>query len=189
MRRRWAYLVGVGLTFASLHCLATPPAEPRGGLLASIEKVEGWKPIKRRTGWWFYAEKTTENLAGPIVTGYEYRDGKLVDEFGGGSEPALFAAINEAGLEQFDFEKEAAIASKRLVDQAEAQGQEPVVAGVRDGARYVVTIVVSTGTFRYEAWNPGITSDNLAPASEKIARLKQVFDLLRGFYAVSKLPF
>ncbi|HEX6638407.1 MAG TPA: hypothetical protein VF033_12190 [Steroidobacteraceae bacterium] len=170
-------------------CAFSQSPEPKGELLASIEMVEGWKPIERRTGWWFYAERTTGNLIGPRITGYEYRDGKQVDEFGGGSQPDLFEAIYHAKLQAFDFEKEADIAHDRLSEQAAARDEVPFISRGRDGARFVVTIVTAAGTFKYEGWNPGDRADALAAGSEKIARLKQVFDQLRAFYTDSKLQF
>lgn len=167
-----------------MSVVAKPPAEPPGELLASVEMLEGWKPIERRTGWWFYAHKGHPDLAAPSITGYEYSNGKLVHEFGGGTAGGLYEAIRQAKLEQFDMEQEAGIATERMI---EAAGDELFVCGARDGARYRITFVTAAGTFQYELWNPHNTISCLAPASERLARLKVLLDLLREFYADSKL--
>ena len=181
-------VTGLVLTFAGATALAKPPTEPPGRLLVSIEMREGWQPIKKRTGYWFYAQPMTGNLAGPLVTGYEYRDGKRVDEFGGGAEPDLVAAIEQLSLQSFDFDTEVAAARRRLAAKATDSGHIEVC-GVRDGARWEVTVHSPTGKFRLDAWNPGATADCLAPHSEKLASLDKLFDLLRAFYADAKLQF
>lgn len=173
------------LSLAGANALAKA-AEPPGELLASIEMLEGWKIIEKRTGWWFYAQKTTGNRAGPLITGYHYENGKLVDEFGGGSEPELFEAIHGAKLEQFDLDQEAERAGEELTRQANARG-EIFMWGLRDGARYRVTVVTAAGRFQYEDWNVQNLLDGLWPASDKFRRLKEVLDRLRSFYSDSKL--
>jgi hypothetical protein len=172
------------LACAALSTAAKSPPEPPGELLASVEMVEGWKPVERRTGWWFYAQKIHPDLAAPSVTGYEYSNGKLVREFGGGTEADLYDAIRQAKLEQFDMEQETEAASNRMI---EASGAELFICGARDGARYRITFVTAAGRFQYELWNPDNTINCLAPASERLARLKVLLDLLRKFYADSRL--
>jgi hypothetical protein len=188
MPRLTTLLVTLTLAFAGVGVFAKPP-EPRGELLASIEFVEGFEPIRKRTGYWFYAEKAPVDVAGPIITGYEYQNGKLVDEFGGGSEPALYEAINKVDLEQFDFEKEVESTTDALAAENDALYGGPLVTGVRDGVRCVVTIVTTQGTFRYEGWNPGLVAEDRARFSPKLDKLDRVFDLLRRFYSDAKLPF
>ena len=180
-------VAGLVLALAGTPALAKPPA-PAGELLVSIEMREGWKPVKKRTGYWFYAERTSGNLVGPLVTGYEYSGGELVDEFGGGSEPDLVAEIEKLGLTSFDFDREVEIASQRLAEKNQ-DGERIVVCGVRDGARWEVTVVSGAGTFKLDAWNPGPQADCLAPVSENLAKLDKLFDLLRQFYADTKLQF
>ncbi len=174
------------LACASVSAVAKAPPDPPGELLASVEMLEGWKPIKRRTGWWFYAHKSHSDVVAPLVTGYEYSDGKLVREFGGGTESELYDAIRHAKLEQFDREQEAGAANERLMEAASAK-DDIFVCGARDGARYRITFATESGTFQYELWNPDNTISCLAPASDRLARLKVLLDLLRKFYADSRL--
>jgi hypothetical protein len=163
------------------------PQNPPGELLASIEMIEGsFAPIKGRTGWWFQREPSL--AGGYSVTGYEYRNGKLVDEFGGGSEDRLIDALDDIGLKQFDFDAAIESANQVMVSRAKEEA-DLVFPGVRDGARFRVTIATSAGKVVIEAWNPGSTADGLAPFNEDLSRLKRAFDLLRGFYADSKLQF
>ncbi len=186
MSRLSNYLLASLMALFGAVAVAKPPSLP-GDLLASIEMIEGsFAPVKGRTGWWFQREPSL--AGGYSVTGYEFRSGKLVDEFGGGSEDRLINALDEIGLTQFDFDAEVESANEVMVSRAKEEA-DLVFPGVRDGARFRVTIVTSAGKVVFEAWNPGSIVDGMAPFNENFARLKRAFDLLRGFYADAKLQF
>ena len=187
MSRLTGLFVSLTLTFAGVSLAKAP--EPEGKLLASIEIVEGFEPVRKRTGWWFYFDESP-GLTGPSVTGVEYRNGKIFQVFGGGSEPELFDAVYRSGIEWFDFAEEQDLVYERIAKEAEARGEEGVVVGgVRDGARSIVSLVTDKGVVRFDAWKIGVMSDILAPKSEKMARLKKVLDQLRQFYTTSLLQF
>ena len=173
-------------------CAGSPPAvsqetEP-GRLLASISVTESAHAgvLGKKNGFFFYI-RTPPGIVGPVLDGYEFRDGKEVDSFGGGSGSAeVIEAIEKIGLAPFDFEREVEDLTARLTREANARG-ELYVRGARDGAEMEIVIATASGRFELRAWNPGGDIDTLAQYSPNIAKLKAVIDLLSSYYGRLKL--
>jgi hypothetical protein len=181
-----------GLLFVTLaaSCAAAPRAEPaRGNLFASIRITESaFKgPIRDKQGFFFYLHEEP-GVAGPMLEGYEFRNGKQVDEFGGGSESAgVIEAIRKAGLTPFDFKREVEEITARLQREATARGESFIGPQARDGAEWEIVIATESGPFTLRAWNPRGAIDQYAQYSKNIAKLKTVLDLLAQYYGQLKL--
>jgi len=175
------------LALFAAGCVAAPPAgveaAPRH-LLASIRILESaFKgPISAKQGFFFYTHEEP-GIAGPTLEGYEFRGGKQVDEFGGGSDSAkVIEAISRVGLQPFDFEQEVEAVTAGLRKESERRGEWFLEPQARDGAKWEVIISTGTGMFTLTAWNPRVVIDAYAPHSENIAKLKAVLDLLAQYY-------
>ena len=61
-----------------------------GEFFASIYMTHGayTGEVKEKTGFEFYIEKTDRNVIGPILNGYRFENGILIDTFSKGSESA-----------------------------------------------------------------------------------------------------
>lgn len=158
-------------------------------LLASITRVESAHTgiVRRKTGFEFYVHAMPAGVVGPVLEGEEFRDGRLVDSFDGGSgSSSVVDAIERIGLSPFDFELEVKEVTARLQKTAAERG-EMVVTGSRDGAEWEIVIVTASGRLEVRAWNPGSSFDALAEHSEKLAKLKAAIDLLAQYYGRLKL--
>jgi len=184
-----------GLLFITLFaggCIAAPPETsnaPQERLLASIRLTESASrgPVDKKHGFFFYVVVPPQGIIGPVLEGREFRDGRLVDEFGGGSGSAdVIAAIEKVGLTPFDFDAEVEAITARLLREAQARDEVLVTRG-RDGAEWEVIVATSGGELRLRAWNPRDTINQLAPHSENIAKLKRVLDLLSQYYGDLKI--
>ena len=174
-------------------CAAALPAASKESdddrLLASISVTNAAHsgPVRRRNGFFFYVRKEP-GVAGPMLEGYEYRDGKQIDSFGGGSDSAdVIAAIEKVGLVPFDFDREVQTLSARLGREAQQRGEPFLGAQARDGAEFEIVIETGSGRLSLRAWNPGVTIDAFASHSENIAKLKAVIDLLSQYYGRLKI--
>ena len=176
-------------TFVSLlsfsNCRVGPTKdlkiEPRGELLAyfKITEVALIGPIKRTTGYYFYVE-SEENVAGPFLNGYQYQHGKIIQEFGTGSDSAaVIEAIEQIGLEPFDFEKEIMVAEEKSKANPDPNG---VWVLSMDGTEWEIMIQTKKGKFLSRIWNPGSEFKNYARYSANIAKLEQVLRILVRYY-------
>lgn len=124
---------------------------------------------------------------GPLLTGYEYKDGEVRALFGGSSDSArIVQAVRDVGFEPFDFRSEVGATTARLDREAQARGERFMAPMVLDGAEYEITIRTVGGVFVLKELNPGYTIDALAPHSTKIAKLKAVLDILAQYYGRTK---
>ena len=193
MPRAVRTLVGLGFLLLA-GCAGQPETLPREApdyhLLASILMTEtaGSGPVKANTGYFFYVRTAPPNVAGPMLEGYELRNGAAVDSFGGGSESAaVVEAILNVDLRPFDFDREVARVTAMLKARAAESGEFFVEPQGRDGAEWEIAIVTASGKFTLRAWNPGFTIDAYAAHSDDIRRLKATIDLLAQYYGRQKL--
>ncbi len=66
--------------------------------------------------------------------------------------------------------------------KAVARGEADPEPLVFDGAEYEILYNKGETRFKWKAWNPGVTIDFFAPYSPKIAKLKNVVDILALYY-------
>lgn len=168
--------------------LTTTPkiSEPKGQLLASIKEVSYALEIPNKpngtTGYYFYIENDSDGI-GPHLTGCRYWNGEVLHVFGNGaSSTDMLEAINNVGLEPFDYTAEVATTIDRLRLEAKSRGDvysPPIIA---DGTKFEIVIQTHQGTFSFSDWNPGATIDALAPHNAKIAKLKTVLAILEQYY-------
>jgi hypothetical protein len=182
------------LALSLASCAGAPSAAPVTStdrqLLASITIVESAHTgiARRKTGFEFYVHAMPAGVAGPVLEGEEFRDGRLVDSFDGGSDSAaVIDTIEKVGLAPFDFEREVEEVTARLQKNAAAGNPESLVTGSRDGAEWEIVIVTASGRLDARAWNPGSSIDGLAEHSENLAKLKAVIDLLAQYYGRLKI--
>lgn len=181
-------LIACALTL--LGCTSSRGVVPEGVLLASILVVEDAHsgPSKGRTGVVFLVRELPTNAVGPVLEGYEYRDGKVVDAFGGGSDSrGVIEAIKRSNLEPFDFQQEVTSATARLRKEAEGRDEQLILGGSRDGALWEIVVLTEKGRLSIRERNPGGSIDAYAPYSEHLARLKLVMDQLALYYGRVKI--
>ncbi len=187
-----AWLVALGGCTGVAEGRRAPQA--RGVPLASIRLTKGAfsGESKGRTGFFFFVEQPT-GAGEPVLTGYEYRNGGLLDAFGGGSDStAVLRAIEAVGLEPFDFLAEVERIEKAangLRERPEQLTDDQVFLMppfALDGAQYEIVIETKTGRMVLQEWEPGAAIDFYAPHSPRIAKLKAVLDLLARFYGRAK---
>ena len=160
---------------ASAHALND--AKPRGEFFASIkiaERAIGPKP-KGITGFVFY-RIDVPGVVGPMLEGYQYADGELVDRISSGSvSKRVIEEIHAVSLRPFDF----AAAVK-----ASAHRGDTIVL---DGAKIEIRVMTPSGELRLEQWNPGAIIDDYAPHSPDIGKLKNVLDILALYVGRSRM--
>jgi hypothetical protein len=170
-----------------------PPASVDARQFASIlmTRTASGAVVERKTGFVFSTEPIPTGTAGEVIRalrGDEYRDGRRVESFGGGTESATFvASIANVGLVPFDFDAEVAQVTARLSREAEQRGDTFLEPQGRDGNEWEITIATQAGMFTLRAWNPRASIDAYAPYSDKLARLKAVLDLLAQYYGRLKV--
>lgn len=165
-------------------CAARPQSLP-------VESADYHLLASMRTGgsgFLFYVHSVGPGTAGPLLEGYELRDGRVVDSFDGGSESAsVVETIAKIGLRPFDYDREVERVTALLRAQATARGEEFLAPGTRDGAEWDIQISTAGGKFALRAWNPGFIIDAYAGHSDHIRMLKATIDLLAQYYGRLKL--
>jgi hypothetical protein len=162
---------------ASVSAHDTPAVKPRGELMASVKVVGnafGQKP-KGKTGWEFYVVNVP-GVVGPMLDGFHYQDGELIDYVSAGSvSKDVVDAVNAVGLRPFDFAAAVKSAPKRM---------DTVVL---DGTNVEIRVMTPSGELRLQQWNPGTTIDGYAPYSSDIGKLKAVLDILALYIGRSRM--
>ena len=151
--------------------------KPRGEFFASIKITERATGAKREgtTGFVCY-RNDIPGVVGPMLDGYQYKDGELVDRISTGSaSKRVIDEIQAVGLQPFDF----AAAVK-----ASPQRGETIVL---DGAKIEIRVMTPSGELRLEQWNPGAIIDDYAPHSPDIGKLKNVLDILALYVGRSRM--
>ncbi|MCP4790154.1 MAG: hypothetical protein GY881_07965 [Gammaproteobacteria bacterium] len=167
--------------------VATSSAEvfgpPDGELILSLKRTEGafLGPISKDTGFFLY--RNDLKWGASLITGYEYKDGRIIDEFGGDSYSSDkfqegLAAIN---FEPFDYSAEGSRAWGALMES----GDEFWVTA--DGWVWEIYIKTNNGSFVVEQSNPGTYIRDLAPFSENFRKLQSVLELVNGYYGETKI--
>lgn len=177
---RFHSLLGMVLSAAlaaSVSAHETPAVTPRGELMASVKVVGNafdQKP-KGKTGWEFYVVEVP-GVAGPMLDGFHYRDGELIDYVSAGSvSKDVLDAVNAVGLRPFDFT--AAVKS----------APKPMDTVVLDGTNVEIRVITPSGELRLQQWNPGAAIDGYAPYSADIGKLKAVLDILALYIGRSSM--
>lgn len=160
---------------ASAHGM--PEIKPRGELMASMKVVGnafGQVP-KGKTGWEFYVVDVP-GVVGPMLDGFRYKDGELIDYVSAGSvSKGVVDAVNAVGLRPFDF------------DAAVKSTAKPMDTVVLDGTNVEIRVITPSGELRLQQWNPGATIDGYAPYSADIGKLKKVLDFLALYAGRSQM--
>jgi hypothetical protein len=162
---------------------ATSAVQPSGGLLFSIRTLEAMTgPIKRDLGYFFYIVDVTkmgDQTSSFLIPGYQMRDGKVVDRFGGGTADSeeFLTEIEAVHFEAFDFDAEL----KRVEN---SHGPQAIVV---DGAKYEIRFVHRGIDFKLVAVNPVPSIEGAAKYSPAIAKLKALLDVFALHYGRLKM--
>jgi hypothetical protein len=156
---------------------------PKGDPFFSIRQTKDGSGAKLKpTGYFFYTIEVGDEARGPILVVRNLSRGKSRGEIFGGSQSAeIVEQIYAVKFEPFDMDDElkaAREAHAKAVARGDA-GPEPIVL---DGAEYEISYNRGETHFKWKAWNPGETIDFFAPYSPKIAKLKNVVDILALYY-------
>ncbi len=186
------FILCVLLSSCTLNERRDLPDSPIGSLLVSIRFLEGAHsgPANGKTGFYFYVEEPAADVMGPFLNGYEFRNGKMVEEFGGGSGSAdVIAEIKKLKFEPFDYALEVEAVNARLKREAEKRGEEYVAGGTRDGAIWELIVVTSAGEFRLQDWNIGSEIEYYAQYSNKISKLNSIVNILMLYHGRMYIGF
>lgn len=156
---------------------ASDDVTPNGEFFASIKIAERalGPELKGITGFVFY-RVDVPGVVGPMLDGYQYTDGELVDRISlGSASKRVIDEIQTVGLRPFDF----AAAVKASPGRGDAI--------VLDGAKIEIRIMTPSGELRLEQWNPGALIDGHAPHSPDIGKLKTVLDILALYVGRSQM--
>jgi len=159
----------------SAHAL--DDVSPSGEFFASIKIAERATGPKSKgiTGFVFY-RVDVPGVVGPMLEGYQYADGELIDRISTGSvSKRVIEEIHAVGLRPFDFAA-AVKASPQRLDTI-----------VLDGAKIEIRVMTPQGELRLEQWNPGAIIDGHAPHNTDIGKLKNVLDILALYVGRSRM--
>ncbi len=177
---RFSGLLGILLSAAfsaSVYAHGIPSVKPRGELMVSIKVIgsASAQQLKGKTGWEFYVVEVP-GVVGPMLDGFRYKDGELIDYVSSGSvSKDVVDAVNEVGLRPFDFAAAVKSAPKHM---------DTVVV---DGTNVEIKVMTPSGELRLQQWNPGATIDGYAPYSTDIGKLKKVLDILALYIGRSQM--
>ena len=162
---------------ASVSAHGIPNVTPRGELMVSIKVIgsASGHQLKGKTGWEFYVVDQP-GVVGPMLDGFRYKDGELIDYVSAGSvSKEVVDDINAVGLQPFDFTAAVKSAPKHMNTL------------VLDGTNVEIRVMTPSGELRLEQWNPGATIDDYAPYNTDIRKLKSVLDILALYIGRSRM--
>ena len=165
-------------------------AEPRGEVIFSVTLLEGSRTgiHTNKTGIFFYLDDQGPKY-GSSVAGYQFKDGKIVDVFGGGTYGSreLLENLNSIKIKPFDcqYEIETTIITQK--ENAKKNGTKFKMPIVLDGAKYKIYYSHNDVTVSLTDWNPSPKVFYLAEFNGNLHQLKEVIDLFATYYGRKKM--
>lgn len=151
----------------------------RGKFFASVYVLESdyGGEIKGKTGFEFYINEP-KGVVGPLLNGYRYKGGKLVETFDDGSGAAeTVHELRKVNLQSYDYSAEVESALEK------ARKEEPLLILVTlHGSRWDIKVATDSGDLHINEWNPGGDIKYLSKYSDNLAKTEQIINILARYY-------
>ncbi|MEM9159969.1 MAG: hypothetical protein AAGB46_13065, partial [Verrucomicrobiota bacterium] len=183
------------LAFSGLICLQAfadvELPEPEGVLLMSIElKESAFSGVPAgKHGYFLYVKDAGAFVRGPLVTGYRYDNGKLIDVFGGGSSGSVWFLEKLEDLGVRPFEYSSALASARILESQDSSGvemDEAAPVGMNDGT-YEISYSYQGVSVKFSEENPGPVLRRYSKYNDNISQFSELVNLMSTYYGLMKI--